>query len=130
MSWGARKEVDKDIPHPVHTSPWEKGQHISDDKEDEGVWKDNKQDLGEQIKKEGKTKKEITCNNNFERVGCAFCHLKNHLTRECRHCFPYEICGYDDHVLFDCMKCIPWNFGPELCAAQVEDQSFFFIEEK
>ncbi|PWZ08767.1 hypothetical protein Zm00014a_022650 [Zea mays] len=27
-------------------------------------------------------------------------------------------------------KCLPWNFGPELCAAQVEDQSFFYIEEK
>jgi hypothetical protein len=24
---------------------------------------------------------------------------------------------------------VPWNLGPELCAAQVEDQSFFFIEE-
>ena len=32
--------------------------------------------------------------------------------------------------MFDCKKCLPWNFGLELCAAQVEDQSFFYIEEK
>lgn len=24
---------------------------------------------------------------------------------------------------------VPWNTGPELCAAQVEDQSFFYIKE-
>lgn len=26
-------------------------------------------------------------------------------------------------------KCLPWNYGPELYATQVEDQSFFYIEE-
>ena len=24
---------------------------------------------------------------------------------------------------------MPWNVGPELCAAQVEDESFFYIDE-
>jgi hypothetical protein len=75
-------------------------------------------------------KKEVTRNFNLDRSGCAFCHFKNHLTKDCRHHFPCDICGCDDHVVFDCKKCLPWNFGPDLCAAQVEDQSFFYIEEK
>lgn len=32
-------------------------------------------------------------------------------------------------MAYDCKQCIPWNCGPELCATQVEEQSFFFIEE-
>jgi hypothetical protein len=35
----------------------------------------------------------------------------------------------DDHIVFNCKKCLPWNLGLELCVAQVEDQSFFYIEE-
>jgi hypothetical protein len=27
------------------------------------------------------------------------------------------------------VNCLPWNFGPELCAAQVEGHSFFHIDE-
>jgi hypothetical protein len=32
-------------------------------------------------------------------------------------------------MAYDCKHCIPWNYGPELCATQVEDHSFFFIKE-
>jgi hypothetical protein len=32
-------------------------------------------------------------------------------------------------VTYNCRRGIPWNSGLELCAAQVEDCSFFFIEE-
>ena len=30
---------------------------------------------------------------------------------------------------YDCKNCMAWNLGPKLCAAQVEDQNFFYIEE-
>ena len=40
-----------------------------------------------------------------------------------------EICGYNNHTAYDCKRCGLWNTGPKLCATQVEDQSFFFIEE-
>ena len=40
-----------------------------------------------------------------------------------------EICGLGNHVTYNCKRCLPWNYGPELCATQVEDQSFFFIDE-
>lgn len=33
------------------------------------------------------------------------------------------------HMAYDYKRCLPWNLGLELCAAQVEDQSFFFIDE-
>lgn len=32
-------------------------------------------------------------------------------------------------MAYDCKQCIPWNCGPKLCATQVEEQSFLFIEE-
>ena len=32
-------------------------------------------------------------------------------------------------MAYNCRRGIPWNSGLELCAAQVEDCSFFFIEE-
>jgi hypothetical protein len=32
-------------------------------------------------------------------------------------------------MAYDCKICLPWNLGPELCATQVEDQSFFYIDE-
>jgi hypothetical protein len=32
-------------------------------------------------------------------------------------------------MTYDCTKCIPWSTGPELYATQVEDQSFFYMEE-
>jgi hypothetical protein len=60
--------------------------------------------------------------------GCENCGLFNHTTKECRKVF-YEICGYNNHSTYECKRSVLWNTGPELCAAQVEEQSFFFIEE-
>ena len=61
-------------------------------------------------------------------VACEFCGLFNHASLDCRRML-CEICGFTNHNTFDCKKCLPWNYGPELCATQVEEQSFFFIEE-
>lgn len=56
------------------------------------------------------------------------CGLSNHITRDCRRLI-YEICGMDTHMAYDCKNYMPWNLGPKLCAAQVGDQSFFYIKE-
>ena len=40
-----------------------------------------------------------------------------------------ELCGFNNHDSYDCRREPLWNFGPELCASQVPDQSFFFIDE-
>jgi hypothetical protein len=40
------------------------------------------------------------------------------------------LCGLQNHNAYGCRKEPLWNFGPELCAAQVPDQSFFFIDEQ
>lgn len=50
------------------------------------------------------------------------------MSKDCRR-QNNEICGLGNHVTYNCRRCIPWNYGPKLCATQVEDQSFFFIEE-
>lgn len=67
-------------------------------------------------------------NQNLVKPPCDICGLQNHETRDYRrlHC---EIYGMNNHMAYDCKRFIPWNCGPELCATQVEDQSFFFIEE-
>ena len=62
------------------------------------------------------------------RVACENCGLFNHVTRVCRKVL-CEICGFNNHTAYDCKRCVSWNTSPELCAAQVEDRSFFFIEE-
>lgn len=61
--------------------------------------------------------------------GCRFCGLRNHGSEECMRRNPCEICGYNNHITSECKREPIWSFGPELCAAQVEDQSFFFIED-
>jgi hypothetical protein len=94
-------------------SPWEVQADRSEEKS-EGNWKGNPHPMEEDGPKESHMKKEVIRNFNLDRIRCAFC----------------DICGCDDHVVFDCKKCLPWNFGLELCAAQVEDQSFFYIKEK
>lgn len=63
---------------------------------------------------------------NAPRVACEICGLFNHLTKDCRR-LNCEICGVHGHMAYDCNKCIPLNYGPELCATQVEEQSLFFI---
>lgn len=65
---------------------------------------------------------------NDPRVACERCGMFNHSTQGCRRQF-CERCGFANHSTFDCKKCLPWNYGPELCATQVEDQSLFFIDE-
>lgn len=62
------------------------------------------------------------------RIACENCGLFNHATKDCRRII-CEICGFNNHTAYDCKRCLPWNMGLELCAAQVEDQSFFFIDE-
>lgn len=66
-------------------------------------------------------------NPTQNRVACYICGLFNHLTKDYRriHC---EICGFSNHTTYDCKRCVLWNTGPELCTAQVEDQSFFIEE--
>ena len=40
-----------------------------------------------------------------------------------------ELCGLNNHGSYDCKREPLWNLGPELCAAQVPNQSFFFVDE-
>ena len=61
--------------------------------------------------------------------GCNVCGLKNHTTEECRRKEFCEMCGFANHNIFECKREPLWNMGPELCAAQVPDQSFFHIDE-
>lgn len=39
-----------------------------------------------------------------------------------------DICGFNNHVLNDCMKCLPWNYGLKLCGTPIKDQNFFYID--
>lgn len=110
---------------PHQQNPWEQQRKSPEGKS--GIdWRHVAED--EDFKEEN-IKKEVPRKPAVDRPPCDFCHLKNHLTRDCRHRFSCETCGGDDHTVFYCKKCLPWNLGPELCAAQVEDQSFFYIEE-
>ncbi|CAL4943271.1 unnamed protein product [Urochloa decumbens] len=82
-----------------------------------------------QMKEEGKGNRinnPIPPNRNG---GCNICGLRNHATEDCNRRQPCEICGLSNRSTYDCRRSPTWNFGLELCAAQVEDQSFFFIDE-
>jgi len=63
------------------------------------------------------------------RLACAVCGLRNHTTEECRQNLLYELCGFANHTTLHCKREPLWNVGPELCAAQVNNQSFFYIDE-
>jgi hypothetical protein len=39
------------------------------------------------------------------------------------------MCALNNHNAYNCRREPLWNLGPELCAAQVPNQSFFFIDE-
>lgn len=65
---------------------------------------------------------------NAPRVPCDHCGMLYHLSKDCRK-NACEICGLNNHFTYECKRCVPWHFGPELCAAQVENQSFFYIDE-
>ncbi|WVZ71628.1 hypothetical protein U9M48_020195 [Paspalum notatum var. saurae] len=62
--------------------------------------------------------------------GCKLCGLKNHMSENCNcsrmHC---EMCGLNNHRSVECKREPLWNCAPELCAAKVAGQSFFYIEE-
>lgn len=62
-----------------------------------------------------------------QRVACENCALYNLATKDCRRNL-CEICGFNNHSTYDCKRCVPWSVGPELCAAQVENQSFYIDE--
>jgi len=64
------------------------------------------------------------------KIGCDFCGLKNHSTVECKKRNACELCGLNNHASLDCKREPLWNLGLELCAAQVPDQGFFYIEEQ
>lgn len=68
--------------------------------------------------------------NSQNKAGCSYCGLKNHTTEECRRKNACELCGLNNHNASKCRREPLWNCGPELCTAQVPDQSFFFIEEQ
>ncbi|CAL4952032.1 unnamed protein product [Urochloa decumbens] len=72
---------------------------------------------------------EVHAKNMPRKVGCNICGLKNHVAEECRRRMLCEICGFTNHNTYDCKREPLWNMGPELCAAQVIDQSFFYIDE-
>ena len=67
-------------------------------------------------------------NPQNQKIACEKCGLFNHNTKDCRRS-TCEICGFSNHSTFECKNCLAWNYGPKLCATQVEDQSFFFIDE-
>jgi hypothetical protein len=62
------------------------------------------------------------------REACEICEYTNHSTSDCRKMY-CEICNCNTHTTYDCVNCLPWNYGPELCAAHVEGHSFFHIDE-
>lgn len=66
--------------------------------------------------------------HNQDRIPCGTCGLFNHETKDCRR-LRCEICGLNSNTAYDCKMCLSWNYGPKLCASQVEDQIFFYIEE-
>ncbi|KAG2564270.1 hypothetical protein PVAP13_8KG244700 [Panicum virgatum] len=70
-----------------------------------------------------------TNRNPLLKSGCSVCGLKNHTSEDCRRREFCEMCGFANHGTLDCKKEPLWNMGPELCAAQVPDQSFFYIDE-
>uniref|UniRef100_A0A0A9H1J6 Uncharacterized protein n=1 Tax=Arundo donax TaxID=35708 RepID=A0A0A9H1J6_ARUDO len=66
---------------------------------------------------------------NPRSYGCNICGLKNHATTDCNRRNVCENCGLNNHRTIDCVREPLWNYGPEFCAVQVEDQSFVFIDE-
>jgi hypothetical protein len=67
----------------------------------------------------------IQANKTFYLI--LICGLRNH-TRD-YHRMICDICAFNNHVLNDCMKCLPWNYGLKLCGTPIKDQNFFYIDE-
>ena len=92
--------------------------------------KNNEKPPYESDKGPAPTQREIRSGNPpGPRLGCNVCGLKNHSTEDCRRMEFCEMCGFANHNTLECKKEPLWNMGPELCAAQVPDQSFFHIDE-
>lgn len=62
-------------------------------------------------------------------LGCTHFGLKNHRTEECQKKKACEMCVLHSYDSYDYRREPLWNLGPELCAAQVHDQSFFYMDE-
>lgn len=95
------------------------------DKDEEPAIPQNPQQQDQIPKGEGLTSKQ----NPASGYGCKCCGLKNHTFENCKRRLRCELCGLDNHTSFECKREPLWNCAPELCAAQVTDQSFFYIEE-
>lgn len=120
----------KPIQEPAATednSKWE-GKGTSD--EQKNVWvpkKSTTTTTAAGTSEEGKTQNLSSHEGGAANSPCENCGMHNHATKDCRR-ISCEICGFN-HKTLDCRRCVPWDVGLELCAAQVEDQSFFFIDE-
>ena len=104
----------------------------------QGRDEETRQDPGRQDKKKAALKEEQAPQKSSEvqesqnypgKVGCSFCGLKNHTYEDCKRRAACELCGYNNHSSYESRREPLWNLGPELCTAQVPDQSFFFIDE-
>jgi hypothetical protein len=72
----------------------------------------------------------ISGRSHQNKKGCEHCGLKNHQSEDCRRRNACELCGLNNHGSYECKREPLWNEGPKLCAAQVHNQSFFYIEEQ
>jgi len=92
--------------------------------------KEGKEAVEENLEPDKKKPRGNDFPRNFHSKGaCEVCGLKNHSTDECRRKLFCELCGFANHVTLECKREHLWNDGPELCAAQVPKQSFFYIDE-
>ena len=109
-------------------SNWEKSQEMPPEKQSSwGLQGAIATGEGDQ-KEIGKSTGLPRTNPQNQKLACENCGLFNHNTKDCKRS-SCEICGLSNHSTFECKNCLAWNYGPELCATQVEDQSFFFIDE-
>jgi hypothetical protein len=122
---------DGDTLNQGNPSPWE-GQVNRSEEKNEDSWKGNPHPMGEDGPKDSHVKKEVTRNFNLDRSGCAFCHFKNHLTKDCRHHFPCDICGTIVMIMLcltaknACHGILVRNFVLHKLRIKV----FFYIEER
>ena len=128
------EEMDKTAMESEMTkAKWEGKRPLDDDKQDKGMFKEAEVAVKNDHQKCEGTKnasvlQESSHSDDQYTVICDRCGLSNHTAKDCRRIL-CEICGFYNHSTFECKKCLPWNYGPELCATQVEEQSFFYIEE-
>lgn len=105
---------------------WEKRKDQMEKTDDQWGKKSNKD--GAESSQGNKAPSNTNSRPGQSKLPCEICGFFNHATKNCRRLF-CEICGLTNHMAYDYKQCIPWNCGLELCATQVEEQSFFFIEE-